>query len=62
MDVSHAEMLAEVAQVRGAARMLCPLQVVLERVVATPSGNIVACWQVVSGSEPAAIRLCAFLT
>lgn len=38
-----------------------PLQVrvALERVITTPQGNIVACWQVVGGAEPAAIRACA---
>lgn len=39
-----------------AAGAVCPMHVALERVVATSSGNIVACWQLVSGGEPAALR------
>ncbi len=30
--------------------------VVLERVVLTPSGNLLACWQVAGGADPAALR------
>ena len=49
-------MAQEVGSVQAAAQQLCPLHIVLERVVATSSGNILACWQVTSGSDPAAIR------
>ncbi len=46
----------EVAAVRAAAAPLCPPAVVLERVVLTPSGNLLACWQVAGGADPAALR------
>jgi hypothetical protein len=38
--------LAEAAAVRSVALSSCPIHAVLERVVATSSGNILACWQV----------------
>lgn len=50
------EAAAEAAAVGAAAAAICPMHVVLERVVATSSGNIVACWQLVSGGEPQALR------
>ena len=39
-----------------AAMALCPLEIVLERVIGTTTGNIVACWQVAAGSDPLEIR------
>ena len=56
VEASSAEVATEVAAVRQAALPLCPLEVVLERVIATPTGNVLACWQVLSGSEPADLR------
>ena len=56
---SQAEVLAEVAAVQMAGSQLCPLRIALERIVATSSGNILACWQVISGSDPATIRRCS---
>ena len=50
------ETALEAAAVKAAAAAFCPMHVALERVIATSSGNIVACWQVVSGGEPAALR------
>lgn len=35
---------------------LCPMRTVLERVVATPGGALVACWQLLGGAEPARLR------
>lgn len=56
VEASSAEVAIEEVAVERAAAHLCPLEVVLERVVATPTGNILACWQVLSGSDPAAMR------
>ena len=55
---SQDEVLAEVAAVQLAGNQLCPLRIALERVVATSTGNILACWQVTTGSDPATIRRC----
>ena len=41
---------------------LCPPQAVLERVVLTPSGNLLACWQVAEGADPAELRRCGPLS
>lgn len=56
VPLTQAEVIQEVAAVQRAGRQLCPLHIALERIVATSSGNILACWQVVAGSDPAAIR------
>jgi hypothetical protein len=45
-QASAAEVAAEVSAVRRAAAAACPIRAVLERVVATSSGVLVACWQV----------------
>jgi hypothetical protein len=37
---------AEAAAVGGVAQSTCPVRAVLERVVATAGGVLVACWQV----------------
>lgn len=51
-------MALEKAAVEAAAVRLCPPQAVLERVVLTPSGNLLACWQVAEGADPAELRRC----
>ena len=43
---SAGEVAAEAAAVVLTSRQSCPLHVALERVIATSSGNVVACWQV----------------
>ena len=58
---SQADIMNEVEAVRAAGSQLCPLHIALERIVATSSGNILACWQVVSGSDPLIIRRHALL-
>ena len=52
-------MALEKAAVEAAAVRLCPPHAVLERVVLTPSGNLLACWQVAQGADPAELRRCA---
>jgi len=50
------EVRMELAAIAEAATSLCPLRVVLERVLVTGSGVVVAAWQVMSGAEPSTIR------
>ncbi|KFM24839.1 Translation initiation factor IF-3 [Auxenochlorella protothecoides] len=47
---------AEVGAASAALDALCPMRTVLERVVATPGGALVACWQLLGGAEPARLR------
>ena len=53
---SPEEVEAEAQAVAEVARLACPLRVVLERVVATSSGAVVACWQIVGGTDPSQLR------
>ncbi|KAL6765696.1 hypothetical protein V8C86DRAFT_2457060 [Haematococcus lacustris] len=51
------EVLQEYAAIRAATSQLCPVAGVLERVVVTGTGVVVACWQAASaGTEPMALR------
>ncbi|XP_015883519.3 uncharacterized protein LOC107419287 isoform X2 [Ziziphus jujuba] len=38
------------------AKELCPLRIVLDRVVLTSTGVLLGCWQVISGPDPVTIR------
>ncbi|KAL4348937.1 hypothetical protein GQ457_17G016950 [Hibiscus cannabinus] len=53
---SEVEIEAEAAAVKAVAEGLCPLEIVLDRVVLTSTGVLLGCWQVVSGTDPATIR------
>jgi len=46
----------EAASVAAVARAACEMEVVLERIVFTPGGVLIACWQVASGTDPAQLR------
>lgn len=50
------EIEAEAAAVGAVAKDLCPLSIVLDRVVLTSTGVLLGCWQVVSGTDPITIR------
>eukprot|EP00879_Flechtneria_rotunda_P021896 GHRR01023091.1.p1 GENE.GHRR01023091.1~~GHRR01023091.1.p1 ORF type:complete len:367 (+),score=82.02 GHRR01023091.1:3052-4152(+) len=51
------EVLQEVSAVTSAMQEACPITAVLDRVVVSASGAVVACWQVLPGSgEPAILR------
>ncbi|KAL9376418.1 hypothetical protein Peur_030538 [Populus x canadensis] len=50
------EIEAEVNAVKAVADSLCPLKIVLDRVVLTSTGVLLGCWQVISGTDPLAIR------
>ena len=46
----------EIASVSRAAMMLCPVEIALERITVTATGNVIACWQLAGGSDPSGIR------
>nr|TKR65748.1 hypothetical protein D5086_0000317720 [Populus alba] len=50
------EIEAEVNAVKAVADTLCPLKIVLDRVVLTSTGVLLGCWQVISGTDPLTIR------
>ena len=56
VKASTAQIATETASVSKTAMALCPLEIVLERVVVTATGNVVACWQVAAGSDPSEVR------
>lgn len=56
MPASAGEVEAEAAAIALAAAAACPVRAVLERVVVTPGGTVLACWQVAAGAEPSALR------
>ncbi|KAK4257186.1 hypothetical protein QN277_006808 [Acacia crassicarpa] len=50
------EVEAEALAVKAVAGTICPLNIVLDRVVLTSSGVLLGCWQVTSGTDPVTIR------
>ncbi|XP_018446560.2 uncharacterized protein LOC108818163 isoform X1 [Raphanus sativus] len=50
------EVEAEVAAVKAVANKLCPLEIVLDRVLLTSTGVLLGCWKVNSGDDPITIR------
>ncbi|CAL0319918.1 unnamed protein product [Lupinus luteus] len=50
------EIEAEASSVQAIAGTLCPLEIVLDRVVLTSTGVLLGCWQVTSGTDPITIR------
>ncbi|GAY39057.1 hypothetical protein CUMW_041470 [Citrus unshiu] len=50
------EIEAEATAVRAVAEDLCPLKIVLDRVILTSTGVLLGCWQVISGTDPMTIR------
>lgn len=50
------EIEAEANAVKAVAESLCPLKIVLDRVVLTSTGVLLGCWQVISGTDPMTIR------
>lgn len=51
-----AAVASEAEAVGRVAAAACPLHIVLERVVATSSGAVLALWQVTGGTDPSALR------
>eukprot|EP01023_Acetabularia_acetabulum_P030080 TRINITY_DN28337_c0_g1_i2.p1 TRINITY_DN28337_c0_g1~~TRINITY_DN28337_c0_g1_i2.p1 ORF type:complete len:247 (-),score=30.79 TRINITY_DN28337_c0_g1_i2:85-825(-) len=50
------QVMKEQITVKELSKNFCALTLVLDRVVITPSGNVVACWQVLDGTEIGVIR------
>ncbi|KAK7304614.1 hypothetical protein VNO77_42498 [Canavalia gladiata] len=50
------EIETEASSVEAVAATLCPLKIVLDRVVLTSTGVLLGCWQVISGTDPITIR------
>lgn len=50
------EIEAEATAVRVVAEDLCPVKIVLDRVILTSTGVLLGCWQVISGTDPVTIR------
>ncbi|XP_020234580.1 uncharacterized protein LOC109814537 isoform X2 [Cajanus cajan] len=50
------EIEAEASSVEAVAATLCPLKIVLDRVVLTSTGVLLGCWQVMSGTDPITVR------
>ena len=50
------EIQAEATAVKTVSEGLCPLRIVLDRVVLTSTGVLLGCWQVISGTDPITIR------
>ncbi|KEH17184.1 hypothetical protein MTR_0036s0320 [Medicago truncatula] len=56
VSATKVEVEAEASSVETVASKLCPLKIVLDRVVLTSTGVLLGCWQVISGSDPITIR------
>ncbi|KAL5992121.1 hypothetical protein ACLOJK_013036 [Asimina triloba] len=50
------EIEAEASAVKAVTQDLCPLNIVLDRVVLTSTGVLLGCWQVISGADPVTVR------
>ncbi|WOL15502.1 hypothetical protein Cni_G24283 [Canna indica] len=50
------EIEAEANIIKGVAELVCPLKIILDRVVLTSTGVLLGCWQIISGTDPAIIR------
>lgn len=53
---SRPEAQEEASGIRSIARVSCPIEAVIERVVVTPSGVVMALWNVRGGTEPSELR------
>lgn len=56
IPASEKEIEIEANAVKGVADKLCPMNIVLDRVVLTSTGVLLGCWQVISGTDPVTIR------
>ncbi|XP_010416311.1 PREDICTED: uncharacterized protein LOC104702180 isoform X2 [Camelina sativa] len=50
------EVEGEAAAVKAVANKLCPLEIILDRVLLTSTGVLLGCWKVKSGDDPITIR------
>mmetsp|Transcript_4195 Transcript_4195/g.15072 ORF Transcript_4195/g.15072 Transcript_4195/m.15072 type:complete len:263 (+) Transcript_4195:558-1346(+) len=56
-EASAAEIDEEGLAIRSAAEKMCSLTVMLDRVICTSSGTLLALWQVIGGTDPAQMRM-----
>ncbi|XAR50066.1 hypothetical protein NMG60_11004292 [Bertholletia excelsa] len=56
VPASEEEIEVEANAVKAVAEGVCPLKIVIDRVVLTSTGVLLGCWQVVSGTDPTTIR------
>lgn len=56
VPASEDEIEAEANAVRAIAEGICPVEIVLDRVILTSTGVLLGCWQVSSGTDPITIR------
>lgn len=56
VPATEMEVEAEANAVKAVAEALCPLTIVLDKVVLTSTGVVLGCWQVLSGTDPITIR------
>ncbi|CAK9158677.1 unnamed protein product [Ilex paraguariensis] len=56
VPASEVEIETEANDVKAVAEVLCPLKIVLDRVVLTSTGVLLGCWQVLSGPDPITVR------
>lgn len=56
MPADEAEQAAEIASVQRLCSQICPSYLVLERVLVSPGGVVMACWQRRRGIEPEELR------
>lgn len=56
VPATETEIEGEASAIKIVAETICPLNIVLDRVVLTSTGVLLGCWQVVSGTDPATIR------
>ena len=53
---SEQQITHEISMLRAATETMCPMRIVLERVVITSGGVVLGCWQIVGGTEPLDMR------
>ncbi|KAH6758432.1 transmembrane protein [Perilla frutescens var. frutescens] len=56
VPATETEIEAEAHAVEAVSKSICPLRIVLDRIILTPTGVLLGCWQVVSGADPVTIR------
>ncbi|XP_022856261.1 uncharacterized protein LOC111377399 [Olea europaea var. sylvestris] len=56
VPATEEEIEVEAGAVKAVAEDVCPLNIILDRVVLTSTGVLVGCWQMVSGTDPVTIR------
>lgn len=56
VPATEEEIEVEASAVKAVAEDVCPLHIILDRVVLTSTGVLVGCWQMVSGTDPVTIR------